>query len=74
MLINSPYKFAPPMFGHNVPVSGRIDENELLTRSNNWLRMASRAKHFVRNLSIPGAIKETMVAYCGHLTPVGGTS
>lgn len=73
MVLNSPYKFAPPSFGPNSPVSGRIDENELLKRSNNWHQIISRAKHFTRNLSVPNAIKETMVSYCGQLTPIGGT-
>lgn len=69
-----PYKFVAPAFGPDSIVSGRVDENELLKRSNNWERMSSRSKHFARNLSIPNAIKETMVAYCGQLTPVGGTA
>jgi capsid protein len=71
--MNYIYESVGNLYGVQNVVDGRKDENELLVKSNNWIRMASRAKNFVRNIPIATAIKTTFENYCGCLTPVEGS-
>ncbi|GBU23806.1 hypothetical protein R83H12_00424 [Fibrobacteria bacterium R8-3-H12] len=72
-MMGSAYKASMNVFGVKHYTDGRKDENELLARSGNWLKMASRSKSFVRNIPIASAVKTTFENYCGCLTPVEGT-
>jgi len=69
---NVVYKSAGNIYGVKNVVSGRKDENELLAKSGNWHKMASRGKNFVRNVFVATAVKTTFENYCGCLTPVEG--
>jgi capsid protein len=70
--MNDVYESVGNIYGVKKTVDGRKDENELLVKSNNWVRMVSRAKNFVRNVPIATAVKITFENYCGCLTPVEG--
>ncbi|MCL2207021.1 MAG: phage portal protein [Fibromonadales bacterium] len=72
-MTNVIYEASGNLFGTQNVVDGRKDENELLARSNNWIKMVSRGKNFVRNIFIATALKTTFESYCGCLTPVEGS-
>ena len=66
------YKAAGNIYGVQNRVDGRKSENELLEKSDNWLKIISRNKSFERNNPFANAAKNVMQVYCGCLTVVEG--